>query len=111
VKYVAAFYWSFQTLTTVGYGDIAPQTPLEQIYSMIWMFFGIGFFSFTLGNLSAIISSIDKKSAEYNKLVNQFNDFAFKVKLPIEIRNKVHNYYQNNYYKNMYSNLDPNSMI
>lgn len=69
-RYIAAFYWSFQTLTTVGYGDISPQTPLEMIYSMLWMFFGVGFFSYTLGNLSAIMSSIDKKTVEYNKKVN-----------------------------------------
>ncbi|KRX02605.1 Cyclic nucleotide-binding protein [Pseudocohnilembus persalinus] len=110
-RYIAAFYWSFQTLTTVGYGDIAPQTEMEKVYAMMWMFFGVGFFSYTLGNLSAIMSSIGKKTQEYNKKVNQFNDFAFKVKLPIEIRNKVHSYYQNNYYKMMYNNLDPNFMI
>jgi len=81
------------------------------IYSMLWMFFGVGFFSYTLGNLSAIMSSIDKKTAEYNKKVNQFNDFALKVKLPIEIRNKIHTYYQNNFYKMMYKSLDPSKMI
>lgn len=60
---------------------------------MLWMFFGVGFFSYTLGNLSSIMGSIDKKTHEYNSKVNKFNDFAFKVKLPIEIRNKIHTYY------------------
>jgi hypothetical protein len=77
-----AFYWSFQTLTTVGYGDISPFTTAEMIYSMLWMFFGVVFFSYTIGILASIMASIDKKQGDYNKTINQFNEFAMKVKLP-----------------------------
>ena len=47
------------------------------------MFFGVGFYSYTLGKLSSFFASIDKKESEYNKKVNMFNDFAYKVKLPV----------------------------
>lgn len=61
-QYIAGYYWALQTLTTVGYGDIHPYTSLERIIAIAWMLSGVGFYSFTIGNLSNILSNIDKRA-------------------------------------------------
>ena len=61
-QYLAAMYWAFQTLTTVGFGDISATTNTERTISLIWMIFGVGFYSFTIGNLSYIIANYDEKA-------------------------------------------------
>lgn len=35
-----SMYWAIVTLTTVGYGDISPQTPLGQVLSSVIMLIG-----------------------------------------------------------------------
>lgn len=50
-------------MTTVGYGDIAPLTTAERIIAIIWMMVGVGFYSFTIGNLSTILAHIDRRSS------------------------------------------------
>ncbi len=58
-KYLMGFYWTIQTITTVGFGDIGSRTALEMILSLIWMIFGVGFYSYVIGNFSSIIASYD----------------------------------------------------
>lgn len=48
-----AAYWAMTTLTTVGYGDVAPVTPLGKFWAMLTMLFGLC----TLALPVAIISS------------------------------------------------------
>ena len=48
-----AFYFTFISLTTVGYGDITPQTPLGRFVIMITVAGGVGLFSL----FTAILSS------------------------------------------------------
>eukprot|EP00392_Amoebophrya_sp_AT5.2_P008355 g8376.t1 len=38
--YISALYWSFTTMTTVGYGDITPRSTTERIYCIFVMFVG-----------------------------------------------------------------------
>ncbi len=40
----AAFWWGIETLTTVGYGDVAPITPLGKVCAAIIAILGIGLF-------------------------------------------------------------------
>ncbi|MFC1716137.1 potassium channel family protein [Candidatus Poribacteria bacterium] len=49
-----AIWWSFVTITTVGYGDLYPQTTGGRIIGVVVMVFGIGF----LGMFTATIASV-----------------------------------------------------
>ena len=62
-QYLASYYWSFQALTTVGYGDIPPKTLLERTFANVWMILGVGFYSFAIGNLSTILANINRKES------------------------------------------------
>ena len=42
-------YWALQTMTTVGYGDVPPKTPLGKVIACILMVVGIGFFALITG--------------------------------------------------------------
>ena len=46
-------YWCIVTLTTVGFGDIAPQTPLGQLIATIIMVLGYGIIAVPTGIVSA----------------------------------------------------------
>ncbi|MFC5195989.1 MULTISPECIES: ion transporter [Bizionia] len=48
-----SIYWSIVTLTTVGYGDIAPVTPLGQFIASIIMVLGYGIIAVPTGIVSA----------------------------------------------------------
>ncbi len=41
-RYLDALYFSAFTLTTVGYGDITPQTDVGKIFTIVYMFSGVG---------------------------------------------------------------------
>lgn len=49
-------YWAIVTLTTVGYGDIAPQTVLGQTVASIIMILGYGIIAVPTGIVGAEIS-------------------------------------------------------
>lgn len=46
-------YWAVVTLTTVGYGDISPQTPLGQALAVVLMILGYGVIAVPTGLVSA----------------------------------------------------------
>lgn len=52
-----SIYWAVVTLTTVGYGDISPQTVLGQIVAMCIMIMGYGIIAVPTGIVSAEIAS------------------------------------------------------
>jgi Ion channel. len=49
----AAGWWAAQTLTTVGYGDLVPTTPLGQFLAVFAMFLGIATFAIPIAIIGA----------------------------------------------------------
>ena len=54
-----SIYWAIVTLTTVGYGDIAPITPVGQFLAAIVMIMGYSIIAVPTGIVSAEIAKVD----------------------------------------------------
>ncbi|MCB0366813.1 MAG: ion transporter [Bdellovibrionaceae bacterium] len=54
-------YWAIVTMTTVGYGDIAPQTPLGQLISSLLMIAGYGIIAVPTGIVSVEMANVTRK--------------------------------------------------
>ena len=62
--YVAAFYWTVMTLTTVGYGDIAPASTSERLLATAVMLSGVFFYSYTIGTITSLVSEASQSQAK-----------------------------------------------
>ncbi|CAD8200951.1 unnamed protein product [Paramecium pentaurelia] len=52
---IQAFFWAYQTITVIGYGDIEAHNSDEYLLVIIWMLIGVGYYSFTIGNITFIL--------------------------------------------------------
>jgi voltage-gated potassium channel len=58
LNYIDAIYFTACTLTTVGYGDITPQTDAGKLFTAAYTFVGIGIF---LGFAAALFGSVSDR--------------------------------------------------
>ena len=71
-----ALWWSVCTLTTVGYGDIYPHSPLGKVFGGLTSIAGIGLIAMPTGILAAAFSDAFQKSR------TQRQEFAEQTEYP-----------------------------
>jgi voltage-gated potassium channel len=60
-----SIWWAAQTVTTVGYGDVVPETAFSKVIAVFVMFFGIATLSITTAIVtSAVVSATQRRIAE-----------------------------------------------
>ena len=96
-QYLMSCNWALQTLTTVGYGGIPSKTIVERCLSIIWMFFGAGFYSFTIGNLAQLISNIDIRAAHLQQKLTMLQEFSKRKRLPENLEQRIKKFIENNH--------------
>ena len=62
---MAAVYYSFTTLSTVGFGDYNPKSDAERLMIAFILPFGISIFSFMMGNFLEIV----ERSRQINAVI------------------------------------------
>lgn len=103
--YLECLYWALQTVSTVGFGDFGARTVAELLLSVVWMIYGVGFYSVVIGNLTSIIANETANSENlYNKL-KALEEFAKKTNLPEELHFKIRQFLENNY-NELFSRID-----
>ena len=74
-----SIYWTIVTLTTVGYGDIAPQTNLGQFIATIIMVMGYGIIAVPTGIVTAEFAGQDKVGEKKNESPTAVNNHGIHL--------------------------------
>jgi hypothetical protein len=54
-QYMYSLYWGINTITTISYGDIAPNNPLETIYTTFMFCFGFVVYGYVVNQIVKVI--------------------------------------------------------
>jgi voltage-gated potassium channel len=66
-----AVWWALQTVTTVGYGDVVPTTPVGRVIGGIEMVLGVSFIAFTT---AGVTSTVIQRSSARAQAAQHAND-------------------------------------
>ncbi|MPC29922.1 Potassium voltage-gated channel subfamily H member 2 [Portunus trituberculatus] len=123
-KYVTALYFTFSSLTSVGFGNVAPNTDVEKIFTILVMLIGcntitsVGFgnvspntdcekvftiivmllgslmYASIFGNVSAIIQRLYAGTARYHTQFMRVKEFIRFHQIPNPLRQRLEEYFQ-----------------
>ena len=91
--YIASVYWAFQTVTTVGYGDLTPITLSERIVSTIAMVAGSLMFSVMMSSIFNAMNP-DSVKARNAILIDAVSNFAKNNQMPRKLAARVRQFYR-----------------
>lgn len=93
-EYIKAIYWSFTTLTTVGYGDISAKTPAQMIYCCFIQVIGVGVFGFVLSNVASLLSRMDAAREHHMDNLDRMETFMRSHSIPSDLKLRVRGYFR-----------------
>uniref|UniRef100_A0A8C4SJI7 Potassium voltage-gated channel subfamily H member 6 n=1 Tax=Erpetoichthys calabaricus TaxID=27687 RepID=A0A8C4SJI7_ERPCA len=93
-KYVTALYFTFSSLTSVGFGNVSPNTNSEKIFSICVMLIGSLMYASIFGNVSAIIQRLYSGTARYHTQMLRVKEFIRFHQIPSALRQRLEEYFQ-----------------
>ena len=105
-NYIRSLYWTITTLTTVGYGDVTPQTDASKIFTMFVMLMGVAFYGGILGFISKLILSSDKHKEANKEKLNDLMLFMKHYQVPDNLQKETYNYFSYLINKKLTANED-----
>jgi voltage-gated potassium channel len=93
-RYLDGLYWTVTTLSTVGFGDITPETSTQKVFAIGVMLLGIGFYGFIIGNVATILVNLDPARAVHQQRMEQLVAFMNHREVPSDLRDRSVEYYR-----------------
>jgi hypothetical protein len=96
--YLVSFYWTIQTVVTVGYGDLPAKTSSERcgcfkrrVIAVSWMFIGVFVYSFLIGSVSSIFFALDSTKQEHRHKMDMLTRLHAKHSIPPKLLRNIRN--------------------
>mgnify|MGYP001279303584 CR=1 FL=1 len=88
-KYLFALYFTVTTITTVGYGDISANNPIEQMFCIVIMLMGVIGFSLATSTLTQLLSEYNSSNKKLNEKMEVLKRVYDEYCLPLDLYDRV----------------------
>uniref|UniRef100_A0A8C5BVL8 Potassium voltage-gated channel subfamily H member 5 n=1 Tax=Gadus morhua TaxID=8049 RepID=A0A8C5BVL8_GADMO len=90
--YITSLYFTMTSLTTIGFGNIAPSTDGEKIFSVAMMMVGSLLYATIFGNVTTIFQQMYANTNRYHEMLNNVRDFLKLYQVPTGLSERVMDY-------------------
>ncbi|XP_034554841.1 potassium voltage-gated channel subfamily H member 5-like isoform X2 [Notolabrus celidotus] len=87
--YISSLYFTMTSLTTIGFGNIAPATDGEKIFSVAMMMVGSLLYATIFGNVTTIFQQMYTNTNRYHEMLNNVRDFLKLYQVPRGLSERV----------------------
>jgi potassium channel len=88
-QYVGSLYWTFETLFTIGYGDIHATNQGERVFSILVMLMGSVLFGAVLAKIKDVLDSTNIQKNEVIAKMEEFNEYMYEKNFPSSLRRRA----------------------
>ena len=78
VKYNAAVYWAYNTISSVGMGDIVASSTVERVIASLTTLVGTGVLGYIVGALYSAVQGRGMTANKFEETVDNFNEYGNK---------------------------------
>ncbi|CAL8076102.1 unnamed protein product [Calicophoron daubneyi] len=91
-KYITALYFTFSSLTSIGFGNVSPNTNAEKVFSIVVMLVGSLMYASIFGNVGALIQRLYSGTARYHAQMLRIKEFIRFHQIPSPLRQRLEEY-------------------
>ncbi|KAK1171253.1 potassium voltage-gated channel subfamily H member 1-like isoform X4 [Acipenser oxyrinchus oxyrinchus] len=90
--YISSLYFTMTSLTSIGFGNIAPTTDGEKIFAVAMMMIGSLLYATIFGNVTTIFQQMYANTNRYHEMLNSVRDFLKLYQVPKGLSERVMDY-------------------
>lgn len=108
-RYVTALYFISSSLAQVGFGNVAPSTQREKIFSIAIMILGALLYATIFGNVTAIFNRLYSGAQRYSVQRARVSEFIKFHQIPNPLRYRLEDYFKHAW--NFSNGIDMNMVL
>ncbi|XP_056443159.1 potassium voltage-gated channel subfamily H member 1-like isoform X1 [Gadus chalcogrammus] len=90
--YITSLYFTMTSLTSIGFGNIAPTTDGEKVFAVAMMMIGSLLYATIFGNVTTIFQQMYANTNRYHETLNSVRDFLKLYQVPKGLSERVMDY-------------------